>query len=884
MKTKLTTCLSLLACLGTASLLSLSSADAAIPGMKLIRLGNAARVNYQNLSFGRDVALTDLHAVVVEQGTTGIMGRVHVFDAVTGSRLRILTPTGAPYGNTTLSSLAAENRHAVVGLAGYGSNDPGCAFLFDLATGKQLGPIKASDGAKNNHFGAAVALHDNWIIVGAPGANDKGAVYVFDRRTGAQLYKMTAPSGVTGDRFGEALHAAQGMVAVGAPERGSGAGALYLADLRTGSISSALACPQSGKEKFGGEISGAGRRFLVSSRNTGSSLGPVYRFNCDGTWDSSPALVLPGGATSFSESHDHDGNLTAIISNYDLHLFDVTDDATNQLLFTIARNDMPTDIMRCVALGANRILIGAPDEDLPGANSAGAAYLLSVIPQPGDMAEAAAKGDPGADAPGTVYSSLHQAVINDRAQAAVISTLSGPASNAGKDTGVWLNLQTSWEELVSKSRDDQGGGIKAGTASGLIFNHNDHAVFQSSLTGTGITTFNNRVLAGRDYWGAPITLMRTGVADAQFSGKHVLGIRQTAQSHSQTQTAVAYTFRTGIANVTGMNDSGLVLINNTSGSYNNIYHEGASVVALPGVTFGQFHPRIGMSHEHYAYATALSGPVEANAAVFSKHYTANSTTVIARKGSTAAGASPSVFSSFFGEATSRTGQTLLRATISGGPATTATNEGLWLHSVSLAQLARKGGAAPFIPGAVFSRFLHAAPLGGSVLVHAALSGPGITTANNEAIYLYQGITGWVLLVRKGSSAPGCKGATVASIQGLEVDPDDDDYAILVGLGGTSAARNQALLRGEATAGPGGLNIGARRPFLVLRKGTLYQAGYGSSIALTSIALPHGGQSKDATGIGGKGLATLLRRNGGNPSRIVTRLTFNDGTMRLITTR
>src|SRR5690606_12153831 len=111
----------------------------------------------------------------------------------------------------------------------------------------------------------------------------------------------------------------------------------------------------------------------------------------------------------------------------------------------------------------------------------------------------------------------------------------------------------------------------------------------------------------------------------------------------------------------------------------------------------------------------------------------------------------------------------------------------------------------------FSRFLFAAPLGGQVLVHARLAGQGITAANNEVVYLFQGGAGWQILLRKGSSAPGCNGARVGAFQAIEVNSKDDDYAILISLTGTSTARNQALLRGDVSLGSSGATLGARRP-------------------------------------------------------------------------
>jgi len=600
---------------------------------------------------------------------------------------------------------------------------------------------------QNLYFGFQNVLTDQHALVGAPSANGKGAVYVFDLSTGNQVRKIATPVGAAGDRFGTALHAAQGMIVIGAPKRGTGAGAIYLADPANGSLTTAMTCPQNDRTDFGTTISGSGRTFLVSSLLSGLSMGPTYRFAFDGTSNSSPGLVMPGGGSSFTPSHAHDGDLAVILQNTDLQLFDVSAGATNRHLFSLPREVFPTHIIRNVALGGGRLLVGSPDEAVPGATQAGAVYLLTPIAQPVDMEEVAVRGAAAPKAPGSHLGSLQQAVIGRDYRASMLSTLTGPASNGGKDVGVWTNLRSSLEKLASRSRDDQGGGVATGTASGLLNNHIDHFVFQSTLIGSGITAQNNRVLVGLDYWANPTTLLRTGSPVSGLGNANALlhRLHQVTQSANVPQVGVAFSLRSSTGGITPGNDSGLVLINNANGSTNNLYHEGGSVSPIPGVKFGQFHPRIGFGHHHIAFTTALDSDSTTNAAVFVKEHTANNYLAIARKGSVAPGAAPAVFAAFHAEATSRSGVTLLRATLQGEGVTAANNEGLWIH------------------------------------------GPNL-------------------------------------------------------------------------------------------------AAHGLGMKVTGINLPHGSATRDASGIGGKGLATLLRRWSNSPTRIVTRLTFDDRTTRLVTVR
>ncbi len=93
--------------------------------------------------------------------------------------------------------------------------------------------LKAEDGAVAQAFGIALALDEGILVVGAPGRADsdfQGAVYLFEGSGDqwTQKAKLSASDGQKGDLFGYALDKMGDSVVVGAYGKGRGRGAAYL--------------------------------------------------------------------------------------------------------------------------------------------------------------------------------------------------------------------------------------------------------------------------------------------------------------------------------------------------------------------------------------------------------------------------------------------------------------------------------------------------------------------------------------------------------------------------------------------------------------------------------------------------------------------------------
>ena len=151
-------------------------------------------------------------------------GQVFLFDRESGRLQRILESPDPQTNEYFGWALASDAELLVVGALGRGTTQPdaGVVYLY-TNTGEFLQTLEAPEPKKGDHFGEAVALLPESIIVGAPGRDsagvDAGAVFVFNRKTGTLQAMIANPSATTGvaDLFGLSLSGAGNDLAVGSP-------------------------------------------------------------------------------------------------------------------------------------------------------------------------------------------------------------------------------------------------------------------------------------------------------------------------------------------------------------------------------------------------------------------------------------------------------------------------------------------------------------------------------------------------------------------------------------------------------------------------------------------------------------------------------------------
>lgn len=190
--------------------------------------------------FGAAVAISGGAAIVGSPGDRdngNFSGSAYLFDLTTGTETK-LTASDVERLDRFGSSVAISGGAAIIGAIGDNDNgtNSGSAYLFDIATGTET-KLTASDAAASDEFGNAVAISGRVAVVGAyenaENGNLSGSAYLFDVASGRQVAKLTASDGAALDRFGSSVAIDGTTVVVGA--RGNGnpvrTGAAYVFDL-----------------------------------------------------------------------------------------------------------------------------------------------------------------------------------------------------------------------------------------------------------------------------------------------------------------------------------------------------------------------------------------------------------------------------------------------------------------------------------------------------------------------------------------------------------------------------------------------------------------------------------------------------------------------------
>ncbi len=173
----------------------------------------------------------------INYGELGLVpGSAYVFDVATGRQLQKLQPADGFGGDEFGFDVAVFGDLAVIG-APNGGVDLGAAYVFDVTTGRQLAKLVPADGQLGNNFGGSVDIQGQTVLVGASGLDNPGilgAAYVFDAITGRQWAKLSPTDVQQKDAFGEAVAIWENRAFIGSPQDDDtnlDAGAAYLFEL-----------------------------------------------------------------------------------------------------------------------------------------------------------------------------------------------------------------------------------------------------------------------------------------------------------------------------------------------------------------------------------------------------------------------------------------------------------------------------------------------------------------------------------------------------------------------------------------------------------------------------------------------------------------------------
>ncbi len=284
-----------------------------------------------------------------------------------------------------------------------GSNS-GSAYVF-VRTGSVWGQqqkLVASNGSKSDHFGYAVAVSGDTVLVGArdddPRGSSSGSAYVY-LRTGtswSQQRMLTAFDGSKNDYFGQAVSISGDTALLGAPgddDRGSSSGSAYLF-IRSGvnwSLQRKLtASAGASSDYFGHSVALSGDTALIGSYgddDRGSASGSAHVYRRVGTaWSIQQKLTASNGGSSdyFGFNVSLSGDL-ALVGAYledargsnagAAYVFSRSGTQWTQAQKLTAQDGASSDYYGySVSVSGANILVGAYAEDERGSAS-GSAYL-----------------------------------------------------------------------------------------------------------------------------------------------------------------------------------------------------------------------------------------------------------------------------------------------------------------------------------------------------------------------------------------------------------------------------------------------------------------------------------------------------------------------------
>lgn len=238
--------------------------------------------NQSAAAFGHAVAARDGLVAVGDPGastTTDFeVGEVYLVDVATGEVLRTFASPyvenrkadGFGHAVTFVGSILAVSAP----LGGTDPVDHGQVFLFDWKSGRLKRTLVSPDPQTKEYFGWALASDEELLVVGALGRGDTqpeaGVVYLYTK-TGKFLRTLEDPEPEKGEHFGEAVALLPEHVIVGAPGHdaaGIDAGSIFVFDRQAGTLQSMIVNPSETTgvaDLFGLSLSGAGRDLVVGA-------------------------------------------------------------------------------------------------------------------------------------------------------------------------------------------------------------------------------------------------------------------------------------------------------------------------------------------------------------------------------------------------------------------------------------------------------------------------------------------------------------------------------------------------------------------------------------------------------------------------------------------
>jgi len=174
--------------------------------------------------FGCSVALSGSMAIIgayQDDDNGDNSGSAYLFDAATGEQLGKLLPSDGNAWDSFGSAVSVDGGIALIGAEGADTSQSqaGCAYLFDLSTRGQLAKLAANDATYASHFGSAVSISGGLALIGCMNDDEDGirfgASCLFDIVNHTPLAKITPEDGEANGSFGSVVALEGGVAMVG---------------------------------------------------------------------------------------------------------------------------------------------------------------------------------------------------------------------------------------------------------------------------------------------------------------------------------------------------------------------------------------------------------------------------------------------------------------------------------------------------------------------------------------------------------------------------------------------------------------------------------------------------------------------------------------------
>jgi hypothetical protein len=515
-----------------------------------------------------------------------------------------------------------------------------------------------------------------------------------------------------------------------------------------------------------------------------------------------------------------------------------------------------------------------------------------ALAQPLQTTTIYAQGDPVPGLAGTFFGATpldpNTLVSIDQAnRLAFKAVISGAGVVAGNSSTLWTGRIGSLS-LIAREGSNAAGlpvGVLWGEMGDVQIGNDGRIVWRSTLTGGGVSAANNEGFWTRDLAGNISTITLRGAAAPGGGAATVVFndlVDDTLRVGNNNHIAFAGTL-TGFG-VSTANDTGLW--GGPIGALQLIAREGDQAPSAPvGALFSSFTDSttglqsLVLSDVGRAvfFGNLAGGGLTAsnNIGLYSLSFGAATPTPIIRLGDTAPTLPAAVLlTSISAASINSSGTVSFRANTStpaGSGVTTTNNQAIWVGPPSgpLTIRARKGAAAPGTgAGVTMSDF----PVttnrprlddAGNLYVQATLTGTGVVTANNSALYRFDSAGTGLLVARKGDTPPGVPaGVVINSFDALSVA--EGALTINIDLAGTGITSSNDTTVYSWTPGRG-LRLLARE-------------GANITIDRTDVQVPAASGIENLTaGSSGDGVESTTASNGFSTAR----LGLVSGTSRLV---